>query len=381
MKLGFNRNTALAITHGPARYGALGLRNLPVEQGIAGIMILIRHLRARTHQGSLILISLAWWQLVSGLSTPLLEDPTVPFPYDTPHLLSAHRAFLANIGGSLHVVDLLDTQPTPLRQADICIMDVVARMPAYKPAAQAAFNRVRIYFGVTYLSEIVTAEGSSIARDAWEGGRVRLSPFLWPYQPRPGPKSFRNWRRILANAFLSGTRRRVSSRTRDLTLRTNVGPWLPASDAFRTHWDAFFSREHNTLFMVTDAGRFARNSALKTPRRRPKHPVKAFAGQSDATFNVLPPDAVPAEHHHEPNKLVIPCRHPSHGPTPATSCRPMVRLSRLLAALGADPTPTCHLCQQNRPFGGPLGNPTFVSRLRWRRRRLQGFLWRRRCQC
>jgi hypothetical protein len=49
MKLGFNRNTALAVTHGPARYGALGLWNLPVEQGIAGITILIRHLRARTH--------------------------------------------------------------------------------------------------------------------------------------------------------------------------------------------------------------------------------------------------------------------------------------------------------------------------------------------
>jgi hypothetical protein len=58
MKLGFNRNTALTVAHGPARYGALGPRNLPVEQGIAGITILIRHLRARTHQGSLILISL-----------------------------------------------------------------------------------------------------------------------------------------------------------------------------------------------------------------------------------------------------------------------------------------------------------------------------------
>jgi hypothetical protein len=116
-------------------YEALGLRNLPVEQGIAGITILIRHLRARTHQGSLILISLAWWELVAGLSTPLLEDPTIPFSYDTPHLLSAHRAFLATIGGSLHVPDLQDTQPTPLRQADICMAfagqpdDTVAVLP------------------------------------------------------------------------------------------------------------------------------------------------------------------------------------------------------------------------------------------------------------
>jgi hypothetical protein len=113
-------------------------------------------------------------------------------PYDTPHLLSVHRAFLANIGGSFHVPDLQDTQPTPLPQADICIMDVVSRMLASTPEAQATFNRVRIYFGFMYLSEIVTVEGSYIARDAWEGGRMRLPPFLWPYQPRLGPKSFRH---------------------------------------------------------------------------------------------------------------------------------------------------------------------------------------------
>jgi hypothetical protein len=109
----------------------------------------------------------------------------------------------------------------------------------------------------------------------------------------------------LANAFLLGPCKRVSARTRDLTLRTNVGPWLPASDAFQTHWEAFFSGEQNVLFLVTADGRFAKHLALKT-RRRPKHPVKAFAGPPDDTVAVLPPDAVPADHQHEPNKLVIP---------------------------------------------------------------------------
>jgi hypothetical protein len=201
-----------------------------------------------------------------------------------------------------------------------------------------------------YLSEIVTAEGSSIARVAWEGGRLRLSPFLWPYQPRPGPKSFRNWRRILADAFPLGPRKRVSARTPDLTLRTNVGLWLPASAAFRTHWDAFFSGEHNTLFLVTDYGRFAKHSALKT-RRRPKHPVKAFAGKPNDTVAVLPPDAVPAEHHHEPNKLAIPyfCGHPRHSPTSATPSHPMARLYGLPPALGAGAAPPRHRREQNRP--------------------------------
>jgi hypothetical protein len=44
MKLGFNWNTVQAIAFGPTRYGALGLHSLPIEQGIAGITMLIQHL-------------------------------------------------------------------------------------------------------------------------------------------------------------------------------------------------------------------------------------------------------------------------------------------------------------------------------------------------
>jgi hypothetical protein len=104
----------------------------------------------------------------------------------------------------MHIDDLMDTQPAHLGSVDVCLMDAVAPTNAYKPAAKDAFNRVRLYLGVTYLSKIATADGHSIARDAWTGTRPRRSPFLWPYQPCPGMKSFRNWRRILADIFLSG---------------------------------------------------------------------------------------------------------------------------------------------------------------------------------
>jgi hypothetical protein len=80
LKLGFNRNTAHAVAYGPSRYGALGLRNLPVEQSIAGVTMLICHLRARSTQGTLALIALSWWQLRLGTSKPPLEDPQFRVP-------------------------------------------------------------------------------------------------------------------------------------------------------------------------------------------------------------------------------------------------------------------------------------------------------------
>jgi hypothetical protein len=73
MKLGFNRNTARRVVYGPARYGGLGFRDLAVEQGIAQVELFIRHTRAGSSQGKLLRIALSWWQLVIGVSYPLLE--------------------------------------------------------------------------------------------------------------------------------------------------------------------------------------------------------------------------------------------------------------------------------------------------------------------
>jgi hypothetical protein len=183
MKLGFNRNTAHAVAFGPSRYGGLGLRNLQVEQGIAGLTILIRHLRAQTQQGSLLLITLAWWQQIISTQAPLLEYPNSPVPHDTPHIFSAQRHFLAGINGSLHIASVQGTVLPPHWDNDVCLMEAVLTLTSQKPAAGSAFNRVRLHFGVMFLSEIATADVHAIARDAWQGHRPQTSQYLWPYQP------------------------------------------------------------------------------------------------------------------------------------------------------------------------------------------------------
>ena len=45
LKLGFDRNTAHAVMFGSVQYGGLGMRNLWVEQGVAHLLLIIRHLR------------------------------------------------------------------------------------------------------------------------------------------------------------------------------------------------------------------------------------------------------------------------------------------------------------------------------------------------
>jgi hypothetical protein len=84
MKIGFNRNTAHRVVYGPSRYGGLGFRDLFVEQGVAQVQLLVRHLRAGTTQGILMRITLSWWQMVVGVSYPLLGQTYRHIPFDDP---------------------------------------------------------------------------------------------------------------------------------------------------------------------------------------------------------------------------------------------------------------------------------------------------------
>jgi hypothetical protein len=272
MKTGFNRNTAHRVVFGPSIHGSLGFRDLFVEQGISQVQLLIRHLRADSPQGRLFRITIDWWQLVMGVSYPLLERPSTTLPHQDAHWLSALRQFLLDLNASIHIASLATKLLPPLRENDTNLMDAVLELPTISRPHLLAFNRCRIFFDVTYLAEISTADGTTISRDAWDGARVRYSPLLWPYQPEPGPKSFRVWRRLLATAYLQGHQPKVSIKNRDLTLQQKLRRWLPASTAFQYQWPSI----RPPRILCSSSPTTARVSLLICPRK----PIDAPSTQS-----------------------------------------------------------------------------------------------------
>jgi hypothetical protein len=78
MKLGFNRNTLSRVVFGPSRSGGVGLLDLAVEQGIGQVELLIRHLRAQSTQGTLIRITLGWWEQAAGVSYHTTNEMGTP---------------------------------------------------------------------------------------------------------------------------------------------------------------------------------------------------------------------------------------------------------------------------------------------------------------
>jgi hypothetical protein len=193
-----------------------------VEQSVAQVDLLVRHLRAGTTQGTLVMrIAISWWQMAVGVSYSLLGQSDKFIPFDAPHWLSSIRGFLKSVEASIHIDDL--ALPIPHREIDSCIMDVIHDLPGLTRPQLQAFNQCRVILGVQFLSEILTADG---LRNAWDGSRPRISSLLWTYQPAPGPNSFRTWRCLLVTAFLKGHRPRVSRTTVDLSPRQHsLGRW------------------------------------------------------------------------------------------------------------------------------------------------------------
>jgi hypothetical protein len=294
-KLGFRRTINRSIVFGSPLYGGLGLHDLYLEQGIAQLQLFIRHLRAQSPQGKLLHIALTWWQLQAGVSWNLLSLPQRPLHYLPATWLTSVRAFLKTIDGSLTLSPETTTSvPRPTRESDRYIMEAILDLPKVSTADLQAFNRVRLFLGVTLLSEITTADGHCLTTEAWRGDRIRHSPLLWPYQTPPGPASLRMWQRLLSHAFMiDGRLPRVATLQPKLPLHTPLGNWLAGSKWLQSKWTTFYCYDDHKLYWQDEMDhlRFSTHSFLQRSRlRNPKfEPTPSHTQQS------LPPAAIPVD--------------------------------------------------------------------------------------
>ena len=289
-KLGFMASTPNAVVYGALQHGGLGLRHLYIERGIAQTILLIRHVRANSDQGTMVRIALDWWQQSAGVNFPLLLNPAVPVPYLESNWLTSLRDFLRDIKGSLQI-SAQDTD-TPPRRGDQKIMMVILPSSTTR-ADMIKFNRCREFLQVKWLSEITSANGLTISREAWKGVRHRHTSELWPVQTNPGPTHWRVWRRTLANTLLRQCPSRCTPTTRDLTLRTayQTSVWTQSSQWLRTYWKYSRSRTSDQLYSRGPDG-----SYYVHPRhKRSRTGLTIYRLHTQTTTNQLPADALPAD--------------------------------------------------------------------------------------
>jgi hypothetical protein len=241
-------------------------------------------------QGTLFLIGLVWWHIAAGMSFSLWEYPQVHISYVKRTWYTSLQEFLANINGCFHIPLTTFIHWHPLRVNNIAIMEVISVMSGVSRADLAVFNRCQLFLGILFLSELTTADGHSIDRNAWLGTRQRYTPLLWPYQPDPGPQSWRTWRRLLATAFLDTHHRRVTKTLHDLILACPLGDWLPGSTWLQNSFKFFYSAMTRQIYH-TNGISYKIHSRL----RQSRHQSQVYSADSAVYTHDLPPDSVPVD--------------------------------------------------------------------------------------
>jgi len=95
-KLGYPQTFPRSVVYASTSQGGTGFRHLGHEQGVQKCMQLVKQICAGTSMGQISTIILAHYQLMAGLSQPVLED-TRQIPWSNSKWLDTARQFLNNI--------------------------------------------------------------------------------------------------------------------------------------------------------------------------------------------------------------------------------------------------------------------------------------------
>ena len=155
---------------------------------------------------------------------------------------------------SIHVemdVPTLELQ----REHDQLLMDLFIDVLADQLSLKW-LNWCRIYLHAVTLSDIVSADGSTVTLDAWNGVRTlpRVDRYHWPRVERPAAKWWNVWREFLAKAVVLDSARR--------RLRHPLGLWYNVDPNWR--WQ--FSPSTGQLFQ-RHAGGWTQLSPKRHSRR------------------------------------------------------------------------------------------------------------------
>lgn len=188
-------------------------------------------------------IELAWAQLQSGVSFPLLEKPAACIPpIDTKWLVSL-RQFLASLNSKFRI-SCTYIYPNQ-RQFDCHLMDIALEMHFSTQELQY-INHCRLYLQVCTLSDICTVDGKRIHFNAFSDTSHALpSTPKWPFpvQDKPSPKVWKVWDLFL-NTFIHS----------DYLLKRPLGKWLFDATTLAHTWHQIYDPDTNVYYQRQSDG-------------------------------------------------------------------------------------------------------------------------------
>ena len=167
--------------------GGIGMQRLYTNQGVKNTISLLKHLRAKTTVGQLLLINVKWLQRWSGIGKCVMESPEAKIPPMTAKFMMSIRDFLSRCRASL----LMKEKPKTQRVHDSFLMDRFLEDNIQKKKLNV-INKVRLFLQVELVSDITNPEGTKIDQ-AWlgEGEKPSWSTQKWPKVKTPSEKMWK----------------------------------------------------------------------------------------------------------------------------------------------------------------------------------------------
>lgn len=187
-----------AVIYGPVSCQGLGLTNMFTSQCLAHIEAILSP--ANNVNRHMVTTAIELTLIEAGVPGPLFLQPYCK--YVTPTWVSstweAARLYL-----DLEVNDGI--QGLPLLCVNDCyLMKAFAQSGQFSVTELRHINRCRLYLMVYSLADITDGDGMRLAKWAWSGAieqRLRPRRAVWPYQERPGNRSWTLWRKALKKCF------------------------------------------------------------------------------------------------------------------------------------------------------------------------------------
>lgn len=204
--MGISRNFPCDLRHGSKKEGGIELLDIYIEQGVSQIYYVIKHLEHNNMTGQFLRTTLEAAIIEMGILSNLFDLDYERFEC----LLSP--CWIKNVWKFIDEHDLrIEQKVIPKipkeREEDLSIMQALVESGHFKKRELRQANRCRWYLQVTTLSQIVDGYGEQFTRAIkCERDTTRTIRHNWPYQPYPGIKARRAWKRLLKRKFINNER-------------------------------------------------------------------------------------------------------------------------------------------------------------------------------
>jgi hypothetical protein len=237
-RAGISSTIPSEIRNGPSDHGGLGIMDLFYHQGTSQVASLVSNMWAQNPTGKLMYVAMEDIMMEMGLHQATGRWLKYGLTYATTDSCIKHvLAFMDNqnigIQNPIHAL-------RPQRENDGTIMQCAIEMTTDSSTLRA-INRVRMSLNVVWLSDMYTADGTSVD-DRWKI-RGTTTPtrntFQWPLRHKTTSSDWTQWRRFLTN--LSQQRR-------------TLGHWTCNDAEWIQNWDTFIDITGELLFVRTPNG-------------------------------------------------------------------------------------------------------------------------------